>query len=467
MSSQHTHTENNLEGKLPISEKVAYGLGDTASCLYYSTLAQFLLFFYTDVFGITATAAGLMMLITKLWDTANDPIMGMIADRTTSRHGKFRFWILWMIPAFMLTGILVFTTPDLSMTGKLIWAYVTYSLVGMAYTAINVPYSALMGVMTSNSKERSILASFRFLGANSGSLIVNGTLLWLVATLGQGNEQRGFFYTMCLYAVIAGALFFITFKYTRERVLPPLKKNTVLRDLKDLTKNGPWLVFCVVGVLTLIYISVRGGATLYYFKYYIGNQSLASSYLVVGSVFAIAGVSCTKYILAWFRDKRRAYICLTLMTAAILMAFYFVSPTDIALLFGLQVVGAFLAAPLMPLTWAMFADTADYAEYKLGRRATGLIFSAGTTSQKLGWTLGGSSAGFMLGFYGFEANMEQAPDTLNGIVLLMSIIPASIAFLTAFVTLFYKIDYKMEKELEETISRNSAERAEKKPCIVK
>ena len=177
MSSQHTHTENNLEGKLPISEKVAYGLGDTASCLYYSTLAQFLLFFYTDVFGITATAAGLMMLITKLWDTANDPIMGMIADRTTSQHGKFRFWILWMIPAFMLTGILVFTTLDLSMTGKLIWAHVTYSLVGMAYTAINVPYSALMGVMTSNSKERSILSSFRFLGANSGILIVNGMLL--------------------------------------------------------------------------------------------------------------------------------------------------------------------------------------------------------------------------------------------------------------------------------------------------
>ena len=271
----------------------------------------------------------------------------------------------------------------------------------------------------------------------------------------------------CVHFFEVGSLFFITFKYTRERVLPPLKKNTVLRDLKDLTKNGPWLVFCVVGVLTLIYISVRGGATLYYFKYYIGNQGLASSYLVVGSVFAIAGVSCTKYILAWFRDKRRAYICLTLLTATITLAFYFVSPTDIALLFGLQVVGAFVAAPLMPLTWAMFADTADYAEYKLGRRATGLIFSAGTTSQKLGWTLGGSSAGFMLGFYGFEANMEQSPDTLNGIVLLMSIIPASVAFLTAFVTLFYKIDYKMEKELEETISRNSAERAEKKPCIVK
>ena len=291
--------------RLKLTEKVAYGLGDTASCLYYTTLAQFLMFFYTDVFGITATAAGLMMLVTKLWDTANDPIMGMIADRTNSRHGKFRSWILWMIPPFMVTGVLVFTTPDLSMTGKLIWAYVTYSLVGMAYTAINVPYSALMGVMTSNSKERTVLSSFRFLGANSGSLIVQGSLLWLVATLGQGNEQRGFLYTMCVYAIVAGGLFFVTFKYTRERVLPPPKKNKVLNDLRDLTKNGPWLVFCVVGVLSLIHISVRNGATLYYFKYYIGNQSLATSYLVAGSVMSIAGVSCTNTFLRCFATSGR------------------------------------------------------------------------------------------------------------------------------------------------------------------
>lgn len=451
-------------GKLPLTEKVAYGLGDTASCLYYTTLAEFLMFFYTDVFGISAIAAGLMLLITRFWDTANDPIMGMIADRTKSRHGKFRSWILWMIPVFMITGILVFMTPDLSMTGKLIWAYVTYSLVGMAYTAINVPYSALMGVMTSNSEERTVLASFRFLGANSGSLIVRGTLLWLVATLGQGNDQQGYFLTMCVYAVAAGGLFFITFKFTRERVIPPPRHNKVREDLKDLLKNGPWLVFCVVGVLTLVHISVRGGAILYYFKYYIGDLSLATSFLVSGTVLAIAGVSCTKFIVAQFRDKRRAYISLTLINAILLLGFYFIGPKDIVLLFSLHLVGSFLAAPLMPLTWAMFADTADYAEYKMGRRATGLIFSAGTTSQKLGWTLGGSSAGFLLGFYGFEANMEQAPDTLNGIVMLMSVIPASIAFLTAFVTLFYKIDYKLEQELEATMAQNAAERSAQNPA---
>ena len=369
-----------------------------------------------------------------------------------------------MIPVFMIAGILVFMTPDLSMTGKLIWAYVTYSLVGMAYTAINVPYSALMGVMTSNSEERTVLASFRFLGANSGSLIVRGTLLWLVATLGQGNEQQGYFLTMCVYAVAAGGLFFITFKFTRERVIPPPRTSKVREDLKDLLKNGPWLVFCVVGVLTLVHISVRGGAILYYFKYYIEDLSLATSFLVSGTVLAIAGVSCTKFIVAQFRDKRRAYISLTLINAILLLGFYFIGPTDIVLLFSLHLVGSFLAAPLMPLTWAMFADTADYAEYKMGRRATGLIFSAGTTSQKLGWTLGGSSAGFLLGFYGFEANMEQAPDTLNGIVMLMSVIPASIAFLTAFVTLFYKIDYKLEQELEATMAQNAAERSTQNPA---
>ncbi|MEY2999953.1 MAG: hypothetical protein RL648_167, partial [Verrucomicrobiota bacterium] len=176
-----------LHVKLP--EKTAYALGDTASCLFYSTFAQFLMYFYTDVFGISAAAVGTMFLVTRLWDTINDPLMGMIADRTETRFGKFRPWLVWGILPLILTGVLTFTTPDLGMTGKLIWAYATYTLVGMAYTAINVPYSALMGVMTSRSEERTVLSSFRFLGAFSGSLIVQGTLLWLVQFLGQGNEQ--------------------------------------------------------------------------------------------------------------------------------------------------------------------------------------------------------------------------------------------------------------------------------------
>ena len=440
-----------------MQEKVAYAAGDTASCLFYSSFAQFLMFFYTDVFGISAAAAGTMFLVTRLWDTANDPIMGMIADRTRSRHGKFRPWLIWSLPGLMIAAVLTFTTPDLGLTGKLIWAYATYTLAGMAYTAINVPYSALMGVMSSHSEERTVLSSFRFLGAFTGSLIVQGTMLWLVAHLGQGNEQRGFQLTMVVYAALAGLLFYFTFAKTRERVQPPpSEKHSTKQDLHDLLHNGPWLALCGLGVLTLIWISIRNAAIVYYFKYYIGSQNMASGFLVAGTVASLAGVACTKYATRLFRDKRRAYIGISLLTAVTIGLFHFIGPSNIGLLFGLQIVGSFISGPLMPLTWAMFADTADYAEYRFGRRSTGLIFSAGTFSQKFGWTIGGAAAGWMLAWFGFKANLEQAPDTLHGIVLLMGVVPAAIAALTAVGVLFYKIDGAMEKEIEAAVLKHAA-----------
>ena len=443
--------------RLQLTEKVAYAAGDAASCLFYSSFAQFLLFFYTDVFGITAAAAGTMFLVTRLWDTANDPLMGMIADRTESRHGKFRPWLRWSLLPLMVVAVLTFTTPDIGPTGKLIWAYITYTLAGMAYTAINVPYSALMGVMTSNSIDRTMLSSFRFLGANAGSLIVQASLLWLVATLGQGNEQRGFQLAMTVLALLAGVLFMFTFAKTRERVRPPTMEHPSWRqDVKDLGRNGPWLIMCSVGVLTLIWISVRNGAIVYYFKYYMGDQNLASSFLVAGSIASILGVACTKYATQLFRSKKRAYIGISLINAVLLTAFYFVAPEKTWLLYGLQVGGSFLCAPLMPLTWAMFADTADYAHYTFGRRSTGLIFSAGTFSQKLGWTIGGAAAGWALALIGFQANVEQVPETLRGIVWLMSFIPAGLSVLTAAGVFFYKIDLKLEHEMEAALRNSSA-----------
>jgi GPH family glycoside/pentoside/hexuronide:cation symporter len=447
-----------LHIKLP--EKAAYALGDTASCLFYSTFAQFLMYFYTDVFGISAAAVGTMFLVTRLWDTLNDPLMGMIADRTETRFGKFRPWLIWIILPLIITGVLTFTTPDLGMTGKLIWAYATYTLVGMAYTAINVPYSALMGVMTSHSEERTVLSSFRFLGAFSGSLIVQGTLLWLVQFLGQGNEQRGFQLTILLYGIVAGLFFMCTFAFTKERIKPPVnQESTVKQDLKDLLRNGPWLALCVISVMTLVYISIRNGAVVYYFKYYIGDTQLASSFLVVGTVASLVGVSMTKYIVRIFKDKRQAYIGLSLINAVGMAAFYFVGPESFVLMYVLQVLGGALSAPLMPLTWSMFADTADYAEYKFGRRSTGLVFSAGTFSQKFGWTVGGAMAGYLLALYGFKANIEQAPDTLNGIRLLMSFIPAAVGIVTAAMVYFYKIDRKMEMEIEQAVLQHRAESA--------
>ena len=457
-------SSNSQHVKVP--EKLAYAAGDTASCLFYSTFAQFLMYFYTDVFGISAAVVGTMFLVTRLWDTANDPLMGLISDRTKSRWGKFRPWLLWGIPPLIITGILTFTTPDLGLQGKIIWAYVTYTLAGMAYTAINVPYSALMGVMTSNSKERTVLSSFRFLGAFSGSLIVQGTLLWLVQFLGQGNEQKGFQLAILVYGVIAGLLFFFTFIMTRERVKPPVRQeSSAKKDIKELLSNGPWLALCFISVLTLIHISIRNGAVVYYFKYYIGDTSLASTFLVVGTVASLVGVSLTKYVVQIFPDKRSAYIGISLVTAGLMGAFFFVRPDNLFLMYILQVLGGAVSAPLMPLTWSMFADTADYGEYKFGRRSTGLTFSAGVFSQRLGWAIGGSASAFMLAAYGFEANMEQTPDALTGIRLLMSFIPAALAVVTAVGVLFYRIDGKLEKEIEASVQQRQADDAVERPCI--
>lgn len=445
--------------RLRFVERAAFASGDVASCLFYSSFAQFLMFFYTDVFGISAAAVGTMFLITRLWDTANDPMMGMIADRTSTRHGKFRPWILWGLPALMISSILTFTTPDLGNTGKIIWAYVTYTAAGMAYTAVNVPYSALMGVMSAHSEERTILASFRFFGAYAGSMIVQQSMLWLVATLGQGSERLGYQLTMVVYSVLAAGLFYFTFAGTKERVSPPATESRSLRqDLTDLVTNGPWVAMCTIAVLTLVGISIRNGAILYYFKYYVGNQALASSFLVAGTVASFIGVAGTKYVTRWLGEKRRAFMVLSLLNGLLTAGFYFVQPNDRILLFVLQVIASLAAAPMMPLTWAMFADTADYAECRNNRRTTGLIFSAGTASQKFGWTIGGAVAGWLLEWYGFQANVDQAPSTLGGIVLLMSVIPGAILVFTAACTILYRIDGKMEQELREAVMRHATER---------
>jgi GPH family glycoside/pentoside/hexuronide:cation symporter len=252
--------------KLTWTEKFGYASGDVASCMYFSIFMNFLAYYYTDVFGISAAAFGTMIFIVRTYDWIKDPIMGVIADRTKSRMGKYRPWLLWMVVPYMIMGVLTFTTFDLSPTGKLVYAYTTYIVLLMVYTMINVPYSALMGVMTANSAERTTLSSFRFAGAATANLVVSATLLYLVAFFGKGNDQRGFTLTLVVYALIAGAFFLITFFATKERVEPPPSQKISLRaDLSALLKNGPWLVMIAVSLLTIISMAVRNGATIYYF----------------------------------------------------------------------------------------------------------------------------------------------------------------------------------------------------------
>ncbi len=414
---------------------------------------NFMSYFYTDVFGITAAAVGTMVFVTRTWDWINDPIMGIISDRTKTKAGKFRPWLLWVLPFWVILGILTFTSFDLSSTGKLVYAYVTYTLLTMAYTAINVPYSALMGVMTSKSDQRTVLSSARFIGAFAGTSIVNASMLGLVAFFGRGNEKLGFSLTVCAYAVLSASAFLFTYFTTKERVKPPKTQNTsVFKDLAGAAKNGPWIAIMFVSIMTIMWIAIRGGATIHYFKYVSGNAHWGSVFLTVSTIVQIFGVMMTKQFTIWFGGKKRTFIALNVINAIFLALFYLISPDNMGLIMVHQAISSFMTAPLMPLFWSMIADTADYGQWKHGQRSTGLIFSTGTFSMKIGWSIGPAISMWLLSYFGFVANVEQSPETIQGLRYIMSLIPAVVALIAAGVVLFYKIDAKTEKEMEAALA---------------
>lgn len=438
--------------KLGWGEKLGYAAGDMASCLYFGIFMNFLAIFYTDVFGITPAALGTMLIFTRTWDWINDPIMGAIADRTSTKMGKFRPWLLWMILPYMGFGIMTFTTFDLSPSMKVVYAYVTYTLLMMIYTAINVPYGALMGVMTAKSEERTVLASFRFVGANSGIFAVTLLLPALVRILGRGNDQLGYSGAVTVLAFMAGALFFVTFKTSTERIRPAEKKHEPFRkEMKELAKNGPWLLVIVLSILTVMGQAIRATMTLHYFKYVVGREDWGTKLLLYNSVAAVVAVLLSKWICSAIGDKKRTYIVLNLVFAALLVWFYFIPVDSFSLMIANQLLMALVAAPMMPLFWSMIADTADYGAVKFGHRSTGIIFSAGTASQKIGWSIGPAVAMWILGVAGYIANVEQSLKTMHTLRLLMSFIPAAFAVLTAVTTCFYKIDGKLEKEIENAL----------------
>lgn len=448
--------------KLTLKEKIGYSVGDTASNLFFQTFILFMLYFYTDVFGLSAAAVGTMFLVTRVWDAVNDPIMGMIADRTNSRWGKFRPYLLFVAVPFGIIGVLTFTTPDFDPNGKLIYAYVTYTLMMMFYTAINVPYSALMAVITPNSMERTVLSSFRFVAAFMGGVIVQSTTMSLVEYFGAGNEAVGWQWAMGLLSGLAIVLFFITFFTTKERVLPPKEqKSDFKKDLKDLFSNKPWLLIAGATVFQLTYIVIRGSSITYYFKYYIQDQQLklfgnvidlstavfTSSFLLTGTIATILGAVLTKWISKTI-DKKNTYSGFLILSAGLNVFFYFLTPENVVLIFLLNILLSFFLGPVSVLQWAMYTDTADYSEWKNGRRATGLIMSASLFALKLGLTLGGALAGWTLAYYGFIANEIQNEETIKGIKMLMSFFPAIIGILGGLLIIWYPLTNKMMEKIE-------------------
>lgn len=451
-----------IAAKLNLKEKIGYSLGDTASNLFFQTFMLFLLYFYTDVFGLPAAAVGTLFLVTRIWDAVNDPIMGTIADRTNTRWGKFRPYILLFALPFGIMGVLTFTTPGFSVSGKLIYAYITYNLLMMMYTAVNVPYSALMGVITPNSLERTELSSYRFVAAFVGGFIVQATTMSLVKYFGKGNEAVGWQWAMSILAGLAVVLLVITFLTTRERVYPPkAQKIAFKQDLKNLFTNKPWLLIAGATVFQLVYIVIRNSSIMYYFKYYVQDQQFhllgkifdlpfagfASSFMISGTIVTILGAIMTKWFSKKF-DKKNTYAGFLTVSALLCTIFYFLKPQNILLIYGTNLLLSFLLGPVSVLQWAMYTDTADYSEWKTGRRATGLVMAASLFALKLGLTLGGAIVGWLLAYYGFVANQAQSIETLNGIIMLMSLYPAIAGIMGGALMLLYPLTNKMMLQIE-------------------
>lgn len=441
-----------IAAKLSFKEKIGYGLGDTASHFVWDMVGFWILIFYTDTFGISAAAAGTIMLIARVWDMVSDPIMGIIADRTNTRWGKFRPYILWMALPYSVLAVLTFTTPDLGETGKVIYAGVTYLLLMTVFTAINLPYSSLGAVMTSDSYERAGLNSYRFIFAFVGQFIVTGTALSLALYFGKGDNAKGYQYTLILFAIISFILFMITFKTTKERVQPSKEqKQNLKEDMKNLFKNGPWVILFFVGIISFVMFAMQNLSIAYYFKYYIGDEESVQLFNVIGTVALIAGIPLSKPLSKRF-GKRNVYVASSLISGLFFILLYLPGVNNIVSIYVLNILAKFTYAPAVPLLWTMLADTADYSEWKNGRRATGLVFSAATFAQKAGWGIGGALAGWLLALYRFTPNIEQTDSALTGIKLMISVFPGILYMSCAILLYFYAIDHKtclvMQKDLD-------------------
>lgn len=474
-------------GKLSFGEKVGYSLGDAGSNFYWKTFEFFLFFFYTDVFKISPAAVGTMLLVTRISDAVADPIMGSIADRTKTRWGHFRPYLIWFSIPLAAAGVLTFTTPNLTGGGKLVYAYATYMLLMFMYTAVNIPYSALMGVMTSNSKERTSLSSFRFIGAFTVATFVQYCTVNLAHLFGMdsalraqhsffaspkawvlwffskdfvalpSNQQHGWQMTMVLYGAIAVFMFFLCFLITRERVEPPKEQTPDLkRDLKELFGNRSFAVIMGVLLLVLTGFVLKGSVSPAYFKYYVHREDLLGPFLVSNGLAFLVAVIVTNFISKYF-DKKLLFMISIGVGGLIVGGFWFAAPTSIAMIFGLQIASSFVLGANSPLVWAMFADTADDAEWRTHHRNTGLVFSTAIFGTKVGVAVGAWIAGNVLSFFGYAADVEQTSRSLYGIRLSMSLIPSAILVVAALAMWAYPLNDKMMVQIEAELKQRKAD----------
>lgn len=434
--------------KLSIKEKVGYSLGDTASHFVWDMVGFWLLFFYTDVYGISAAAAGTIMMIARFWDMAIDPIIGVVSDRTNTRWGKFRPYILFGAIPYAVLAILTFTTPDFGEVGKIVYAGATYVLLMTAYAFINLPYSALGAVMSPDTYERAGLNTYRFIAGFIGQFVVTGLALTLANYFGNGDKAQGFQYTVFLFAGLSLVFFFITFKTTKERVQPPKEqKNSLKEDFGNLFKNKAWVILAIVGIVSFIMFAMQNAAIAYYFKYYLGREDNVQLFNVIGTVALIVALPLSKPLAKRFGNKN-VFIGSSLISGLFFILIYLPGITDLTTIYVFNIIAKMAYAPAVPLLWTMIADSADYGEWKSGRRSTGLYFSAAVFAQKAGWGIGAAIAGWILSISNFMPNVAQTETAITGIKLLVSVIPGILYMSCALFMIFYKIDRKTTDQMK-------------------
>jgi len=468
-----------------LKEKIGYGFGDMASSMFWKIFGMYSLFFYTDVFGITAAAAGTMFLVARLWDSVFDLFVGIAADRTKTRWGRYRPYLLWFAVPFSVMGVITFFVPDFGSTGKLVYAYITYSLMMIVYSLINVPYASLLGVMSSNPQERNILSSYRMSFAFIGSFITFMLLQPLVDMFASlegkatvdvtkgvtetsvSTSPIGWTLAVASIGVLCTILFIFCFRWTRERVEPVNEdENTsVKQDLKNLFHNAPWWILVGTGLAALLFNAVRDGVAIYYFRDYVQfaykmpvtGWDMTTIYFLVGQAANLVGVILAPVLSSKY-GKKRTYMLAMAGAAALSVVFYFI-PNELGWILLLQTLISLCAGYVLPLLWSMFADIVDYQELKTNRRASGLIFSSSSMSQKLGWALGAALTGWILSIFKYNPHIaQQSMDTIFGERLMISILPAICCIIAFLGMMAYPLS---EKKVKEITAELDAKRAQK------
>jgi len=468
---------------LSIKEKIGYSLGDLSANLVFQTLITYLAYFYTDIYGLEADdATAIIFFVGTAAAIGFNPIIGALADRTNSKWGKFRPWILWTAIPLGVTSVLAFTTPDFSYNGKVIYAVITYTLLLLLYAGSNLPYSALSGVITGDMKERNSISAYRFVAVMFAQFFVQVFMLPIIMYAGDGDKAMGIEITMTWLAVVGTILLLITFITTKERIVPTQEQSSsLLEDIKDLIKNIPWVIMLTVTTLLFITLSMKGGAYVYYFENYVSKNSLSDFISPIldflsnigidffgndpvsagfglfnagGIIFMIIGIGLSK-MLADQYGKRNVFGFFLFISTLFILVFYMLSPESIGLIFGAQIFHGFFYGITIPLLWAMIADVADYSEWKNNRRATAIIFSAMMVGLKLGLSIGGALVAQILGNYGYEPNiaLEQTESAILGTKMLVSIYPSIPFLLATGLLFFYVIDKNLEDKIEEDLSK--------------